>query len=95
LNVACASFAPVECGLPLSSAVRLALPIKGRFFYQGYACAVVGRRRSLRKSKVELPVRQSLTALGSGKPRQLPDFACAVADFDGIISHLSCRHERK
>jgi hypothetical protein len=57
--------------LPLSSAVRLALPIKRLFSYRGYASAVVGSEAQPPKLKPELPVRQSLTALESGKPRQI------------------------
>jgi hypothetical protein len=38
-------------------------------FYGGYASAVCRSGGAVSESKVELPVRQNLTALGGGKPR--------------------------
>jgi hypothetical protein len=46
---------PPGRGLPLSSAVRLALPIRGRFFMEAMRPCFVGLEAQPPKSKVELP----------------------------------------
>jgi hypothetical protein len=45
----------LESGLPLSSAVRLALPIKRRFFMEAVRPCFVDPEARPPKSKVELP----------------------------------------
>jgi hypothetical protein len=53
--------AAVQCGKACLTDQKL--------FCGGYASVVCWSGGAASKSKVELPVRQSLTALGSGKPR--------------------------